>query len=374
MPTILHIIDTTGPGGAENVFINLADKLRECNYQGRPYKSIVVIRGDGWVKQTLQSRGIEPVILECRGSFNIAFVRQLCLLIREQQVDLIQSHLLGSNVYAAIVGLLTRKPVVATYHGMVDIAPGERFRRLKLAVMRWGISRFIAVSDRLGADIEARGLLQRHKLDIIYNGIDLARYGALASKPLRAELGLAEQDVLLGCLGNIRPAKNYPMLLSALALVKEQYPAVHIAIAGQGQKGLSEALERQCESLGLTERVHFLGYCDNGAEFLGQLDGFLLPSSSEGFSIATIEALATGLPVLVTRCGGPEEIVSPNENGLMVANEDEAAFADGLRELLGDISDAESLKFAPDAQKQSVQRFSMDTMLDSYSQVYERLL
>jgi glycosyltransferase involved in cell wall biosynthesis len=322
MPTILHIIDTTGPGGAENVFINLADALRDRNYQ-----SVVVIRGDGWVKQSLLARGIEPIVLPCEGSFNVTFVRQLCALIREHKVDLIQSHLLGSNVYSAIVGLVTRKPVVATYHGMVDIAPTERFRRLKLAVMRWGISRFVAVSDRLAADIEQRGLLQRNKLDIIYNGIELERYGKRAEQPLRQRLGLADGDLLFGCLGNIRPAKNYPLLLEAFAKVRAQLAAeqstavLHMAIAGQGQSGLSEMLEVQCASLGLTAVVHFLGYCEDGAEFLGQLDAFVLSSSSEGFSIATIEALATGLPVVATKCGGPEEIITDGENGLMGASE-----------------------------------------------------
>ena len=152
--TILHLIDTTGPGGAETVFIQLADNMRK-----RGFSSIVVIHGPGWVHEELKRRGIDPYIIPAKGSFAFGFLYQLVRLIRKNRVKLIQSHLLGSNVYAAMAGNLTRVPVVATYHGMVDVNPNERFKKLKRKVMQWGIKRYVAVSQNLLKNIREQKLL-----------------------------------------------------------------------------------------------------------------------------------------------------------------------------------------------------------------------
>ena len=90
---IMHLIDTTGPGGAEDVFITLADKIRGLNTD-----SIAVIRGEGYVAKQLRAKGIEPIIIDSKGSFNVGFIKALCQLIKQHNIGLIQSHLLGSNV------------------------------------------------------------------------------------------------------------------------------------------------------------------------------------------------------------------------------------------------------------------------------------
>jgi len=141
---ILHLIDTTGPGGAETVFIQLADKMRD-----KGFDSIVVIPGPGWVCDELVRRGLKPYVIPAKGGFAFGFLYQLVKLIKKHRVKLIQSHLLGSNVYAAMAGLITGVPVVATYHGMVDVSPNERFRSLKNRVMHWGIKHYVAVSQQL---------------------------------------------------------------------------------------------------------------------------------------------------------------------------------------------------------------------------------
>jgi len=102
MKTILHSIDTTGPGGAETVFIELATRL-----PADKYRSVVVIRGKGWVYEELCRRGITPVLLDTRGSFNLRYLMGLRKIIRDEGVDLIQAHLLGTSVYCSLAGLLT---------------------------------------------------------------------------------------------------------------------------------------------------------------------------------------------------------------------------------------------------------------------------
>lgn len=308
--TILHVIDTTGPGGAETVFINLADGLRE-----KGFRSIALIRGEGWIYEELQRRNIETVVLDCKGSFNIRFLLQLCVLIKKERVDIIQSHLLGSNIYCAMAGLLTRKPVFATFHGAVDVSKNERFLKLKAWLLNKGVTKFIAVSKGLLEEIRQSGLLNSNKAVVIYNGIDTSNYYKRDSETIRSSLSLGKEAILVGSLGNVRPAKAYDVLIKTAALVIKENPNYHFVIAGDTKKEpLMSELKQLMTKLNVSNSVHFIGFQDDSAEFLGQMDMFLLTSSSEGFSIATVEALATGIPAVATKCGGPEEIQAITQN------------------------------------------------------------
>lgn len=364
--TVLHLIDTTGPGGAETVFIQLADLLRRNGY-----RSVVVIRGPGWVQEELERRGLKPIIMDAKGSFAFGFLYRLCRLVRAEKVDIIQSHLLGSNVYAALLGVLIHRPVVATYHGMVDVNPNERFKRLKNAAMRWGIKRYVAVSHNLAQKIKEQKLLDPAKTDIIYNGVDPARYRQSANSSLREDLGLAKDAILVGSLGNVRPAKAYDLLVEAAAMTSQSRRQLHFIIAGHKKPSLMAQLNRQVEALGISANVHFIGFVNDSADFLSQLDIFLLSSRSEGFSIATIEAMMTGLPVLVTRCGGPEEIVTHGENGWIVDADSAQALAEGLIQLLGSPDLASRIATAGQKHAQAV--FGVDTMINSYQAIYQAL-
>src|SRR5690606_14376976 len=327
---ILHVIDTTGPGGAETVFIELADRMRQ-----RGYRSIVLIRGPGWVNDQLVARGFQPYIVDAKGSFNWRFLRDMLRIIRTEKVDVIQSHLLGSNVYCAMAGLLARKPVIATFHGMVDVGPNERFRGAKLWLMNRGVRRFVAVSKNLRDAIQREGLLDASRSDIIYNGIGLGRYGRSDNRELRERLQLGDDAILIGSLGNVRPAKAYDLLIKAARRVVDSQPNAHFVIAGDPKNSLQKQLAALAEQLGVASHIHFIGFCNDSAAYLAQLDYFLLTSTSEGLSIATIEALAAGLPAVVTRCGGPEEIVTPDKDAVMV-DIDADAIAEGVLRLLGD--------------------------------------
>jgi len=360
--TILHVIDTTGPGGAETVFIELADRLR-----ARGFRSVVLIRGPGWVCDQLLRRGITPYVFDAKGSFNWRFVRKLLRIIRKERVDLIQSHLLGSNVYCAIAGILARKPVVATFHGMVDVGPNERFRKAKLGLMNYGVNRFVAVSKNLRDAIDRQGLLNPDKCGIIYNGIDLSRYRCLVSSELRERLNVDREAILIGSLGNVRPAKGYDLLIRAARQVVDGYPNAHFVIAGDPKSSLQRQLDELVKELNLTEHFHFIGFCDDSPLYLAQLDYFVLSSTSEGLSIATIEALAAGLPSVITRCGGPEEIVIPNVDALMVEPEADS-IATALLQLLGDKNLSDRL--AREGRQNIAKKFDINAMLAGYERIY----
>jgi glycosyltransferase involved in cell wall biosynthesis len=372
MSTILHIIDTTGPGGAETVFIDLATRLPKDKY-----RSVVVIRGKGWVYDELCRRGVTPVLLDAKGSFNWRYLLALRKVIRQESVDLIQSHLLGSNVYSALVGLLAGKPVITTFHGSVDISKQERFMVLKFGLINIGASRIVAVSDSLRHEIVNRSPLRAEKTDIIYNGIDIAAFERKKSDALRLQFGWGKEDFIIGSLGNIRPAKAYDVLLRAAASIDNQIQTCRFVIAGQceskGKPGrLYEELLELREALNLQDHVKFIGFVDDPADFLSKVDLFLLSSTSEGFSISTIQAMASSLPVIVTRSGGPEEIVTHQKDGWLVEKDDPAAMAEAISML--SIDQEQCTRLSENAKITVERRFGLSAMLGAYQKLYEGLV
>ena len=371
MKTILHTIDTTGPGGAETVFIDLATRLPKDKY--RP---VVVIRGKGWVYDELCSRGIKPILLDARGSFNWQYLLGLRKIIKSEKVDLIQSHLLGSNVYCALAGLLTRKPVVTTFHGSVDVSKTERFIALKFGLINKGASSIVAVSENLGDEIIRRTPLNLNKMAIIYNGIDSAVFERKKFDDFRRQFSWGEDDLIIGSLGNIRPAKAYDVLLRAAAMLDNQKQVCRFVIAGQGEsKGKPSSLYKELlnlrESLGLQDQVKFIGFVDDPADFLSKVDMFLLSSSSEGFSISTIQAMASSLPVIATRSGGPEEIVTHQQDGWLVEKNDPAVIAEAISILSGDPECR--AKLSSKAKLKVDSTFGISAMLDAYQKLYSAL-
>lgn len=366
--SILHAIDTTGPGGAETVFLDLVQKLTLTGYS-----NYAVIKGPGWVEEQLKRRGISYYILKPQGFLSIKYYIQLFKLIRSNNTQLIHAHLLGSTLTYSILSFFLRIPVIATLHGRVDVNPNERFVAIKNRIMKFGVNKLVAVSRDLAAYIAERGLFQQSKIQVIYNGIDESRYSKNNSRALRQALNIADDVLLVGSLGNVRSAKNYEVLIAAAAnLIHKKKQKIAFVIAGHKKPDLMAKLDKLMVELGVAEQMHFIGFQDDTPHYLGQLDFFVLSSSSEGFSIATIEAMATGLPVVATRCGGPEEILEHNVTGELVAIERPEALAEALLRLIQSPADAERIAAAGKAHATAV--FSFASMIDTYRKVYVRYL
>ncbi|MCF8026438.1 MAG: glycosyltransferase family 4 protein [Desulfobacteraceae bacterium] len=365
MIRVLHAIDTTGPGGAETVFVSLAAGLDPEQFQ-----SFAVIRGSGWVCDALRKNGIEPLFVQSRGSFNRKYLYELIKIIRKYRIDIIQSHLLGTNLYCSLAGMLCRVPVISTFHGFVDASANERFMKMKTWIINRGSKKIVFVSDRLREGYIRKYGFSAAKSVTIYNGVDTGVFKPQKDDSIRQRLGLGPDHILIGALGNIRPAKGYDLFLRAARRIYDKHPEARCVVAGQGSGELYRNLLELRKALELEDVFFFIGFCEDAVRVLNNLDIFVLPSTTEGFSISTIEAMACGLPVVVTRSGGPEEIVIDGENGVAV-DCSEGAIARGLIELIED----EELKKAISLRAYSLvqEKFSSAAMIKSYSHVNEKI-
>lgn len=368
MKRILHTIDTTGPGGAETVFLNLVAGLDPTLYE-----PTVVIRGPGYVRDELMRRGFDPLIVPAKGSFNLRYLRALIGIVRERRIDLIHSHLLGANVYCSLVGLATRRPVVATFHGAVDFAATERFRRAKLAIVDRGAAKIVFVSRHLRRQAEAVSAFDPRKACVIYNGVVLDRFRDLQRDgSLRDELGIPADALLIGAIGNLRVPKAYDMLIRAVALLRAGRPDVRLVIVGDTAKGrLYGELRALSERLGIGEAVIFAGFRADVPRVLAALDLFALSSTSEGFSLSAVEAMAAGVPVVATRSGGPEEIITHDVDGLLVEAGSAQALAAALARLCAE--PVERTRLARAGRESVAAKFSIDASLRGYRALYETL-
>jgi glycosyltransferase involved in cell wall biosynthesis len=361
-PTILHVIDTTGPGGAETVFLDLAEHMAIDGF-----RNIALIKGPGWVQSQLESRRVPFEVIKPHGILSLPYYFAVFKLLKKHNVKFVQAHLLGSALTFSILSLITRIPVVATLHGQVDINPNERFVKLKRLLLKKGLKKVVTVSNQLGAYLVDRQLFDEEQLEVIHNGINVDRYNEPNSGAIKKNLNLGEDTKLVGSIGNIRPAKDYQTLIKAAANIIAIRDDVHFIVAGHSKKKLQSELDELVEQLGLSKHIHFVGFLDNTPEFLAQLDVFALSSSSEGFSIATLEAMAAQVPVVVTKCGGPEEIVRPEVDGKMVLIKDPDALSKALLELLK--NDEGTAKVITSAKQRVDDVFSLNAMIKRYSKL-----
>ncbi|MFW8600787.1 glycosyltransferase [Desulfobacterota bacterium M19] len=359
MLKILHAIDTPGPGGAETVFYDLITGIAPDRFY-----SIPVLPSTGWLYDKLTNKNFYPQIVPSRGSFNLKYLFDLVNLIKVNKIDIIHSHLFGSNVYCSLAGMITKTPVVATFHGFVDSDKNDRLLKLKFILINQGATAIIFVSkhlmkffiDRLGANAA--------KSHVIYNGVDTTLFKPGKNKTLKQDLGLATNDIIVGSIGNIRPAKGYDILLKAAAIVKQQRHNIKFVIAGEGSGCLYNELVALRKKLQLEDTVFFLGFRNDTTELLHNFDYFLLSSSSEGFSISTVEAMACGVPIIATKSGGPEEILSGTEE-ILVNVGDYRAIAQAI------IDVSEVRIFSPGcASSRSVNKFAKSSIVKQYAELY----
>jgi glycosyltransferase involved in cell wall biosynthesis len=173
----------------------------------------------------------------------------------------------------------------------------------------------LAVSEAVRRSVPAR---LRPRVETVVHGlpVDDARDARAHRDDARRELGIADDDVVVGTIANFRAQKAYPDLLEAVRVATERVPNLRAVAVGQGP--LEREVRARHQALGLGDRFRFLGQRDDALRVLAACDIFALASRYEGYPVALMEALAVGLPVVATPVGGVRDAVRPDVEGLLV--------------------------------------------------------
>lgn len=364
MKNILHIIDSVEPGGAENVFVDLILNLNQ-----EEYHAVVTIPGRGWLSSRLDELSIDYHVIPASGSINFQYLYSLIKLIMHEKIDLVQSHLFGANVYSSLAGLLTNTPVISVFHGAVDIAEGEKLLWLKSRIIELGSNKVVTVSNSLSDEVISRTGINRKKICTIHNGVDTFRFSPQPHNQLKDEYNIPDKGFLVASIGYLRPPKGYELLLETAYKLVQEGKDIYFLIAGDGDGEYKDFLYEERERLRLDKNVLFVGAVDKPEYILNGSDLFLLPSISEGFSISTIEAMSCCLPVVVTRSGGPEEIVSDDIDGYLV----EADVAGLSNKILTVMAHNDRKLIGNRARKAVQEKFSLLVCKKKYQDIYEEI-
>jgi glycosyltransferase involved in cell wall biosynthesis len=364
--SVMHVIDTGGPGGAETVFLQMATGLDPARF-----RSVAVVGDNGWLPEQLEKRSLVPHILSAKGSFKIGYLLALRRLVRRRKIDVIVAHLYGSAIYASLLGWFTCVPVVSVLHGQSDVAHSDRLAPLRSAIVRKGSRKVVFVSEHLKDHLGRRLRLAESRCAVIPNGVDTEVFRPCRDRSLRSELALADDAILVGAIGNVRAPKAFDVLLRAARILVDRSQRFHFIIAGDCSNALGRELVELSRSLGIEQQVSFLGLRADVARILHNLDAFVLSSRTEGFSIACIEAMACGIPVIATRSGGPEEILEGGA-GTLVPTDDPEAIAQAVNDVTSSKGLAEALTTT--ALKRVRQQYSLGKMISRYEALLESLI
>jgi glycosyltransferase involved in cell wall biosynthesis len=288
------------------------------------------------------------VALDKKPGVDWRLFRKIARLARAEKVDVIHTHNSAAHIYGAIGGKLAGVKVLHTEHGK---NLGEEARSFRLN--RWA-GRFtdftVAVSEKIGREARDCEGVPADRLAVIANGICVERFGLPRHVAGRR----------VGTVGRLVREKNYPLLLHAVAAI----PNAELVFVGDGP--LREELER-----GTGPGVQFLGQRADIAELLAGFDVFALSSSTEGLSIALLEAMAAACPIVVTAVGGNTELIQHEVTGLVVPPDDAAALRAAIERLLNDCGLANHLGTA--AREAARQRYSVAAMTQRYEELWRRL-
>jgi glycosyltransferase involved in cell wall biosynthesis len=210
---------------------------------------------------------------------------------------------------------------------------------------------------------------------VVYDGIDPA---AFLSQPvenpaaLRTRYGIGESARVVASVGGIQRRKGQLDLIEAAPPLVREFPDLVFVLAGEaGDADYLAAVDARIAELGLEPHFRLIGFEPHIRNLFSLAEALVHPSHSEGFSLAILEAMVSGLPVVATRCGGPEEIVEENISGLLVPVQSPDELARALRRLLADPEAARTMGEAAAARARA---FSLDATAREVEEVYRQAL
>ncbi|WHZ29214.1 MAG: hypothetical protein OJF51_004015 [Nitrospira sp.] len=362
--TILHLSTTSGPGGAERVISSLSSSL---NTEGR--RVMVALFRPGWLQTECERLEVETIIMPLSGPLHLGWFFNCLRLIRRERVALIHAHEFSAIVYGWIVSRLARIPFIGTIHGKNYFWEKARRRAAYRIIARTAM--LVAVSEDLKRFVVERVGIPADRIKVIYNGVTPGPpVNDAEVERCRLELGIQGGDIVLGSVGSLYPVKGHTFLLEAMPTVLKRFPNTVLIIAGRGE--LEVPLKDQAKRLGIEQNIRLLGMRQDIPRLLALMDVFVLPSLSEGLSMALLEAMAAGKPVVATRVGGNPELVEEGKTGMLVTAEDAAELAASLMKMLEEPTTMHSLGRTGAVRVQ--QEFSTHRMSHQYADLYSASL
>ena len=304
---ILHIINNFGMGGAETFLALLLKYLKE-------YDDIELVvftlTGGGPLEKEIMKLGIEykkfhyHIFTRYVHRFDPFIRPRLLFNVWREKPDIIHGHLLGSDLASKILGGILNIPVITTQHDTMIAHPGE-----KHYFANRFLTKAVAVSSVVEEYLHKTFRIERNKIVVIPDGIEIEKY-SVGKKEYNASCPV------LGFVGRLIYLKGVQDIIKSLVLLKNEFPNIKLVVIGDGEyRNELESLSRQ---LAVSDMIDFKGRLTDTANALAEFDISILPSETEGFSMAVLESCAASKPIIGTCTGAISDMVVSGENGYFV--------------------------------------------------------
>ena len=314
---------------------------------------------------------------EIRSGQDLWALAKLVGIIRRQRPDIVHTHTAKAGALGRLAAWICRVPVVVhTYHGHVFqgyFSPTAT--RIFIRIERWLARRssaLVTVTERVRRDVLALGIGRPEDVVVVPLGLDLGalRVAEQQAGALRAELNLPAHARLVGIVARLVPIKAHETFLRAADVIRRAEPDTWFVIVGDGER--RDELVAMAQALGLQDRIRFLGWRSDLDRLYADLDVVVLTSRNEGSPVALIEAMAAARPVVSTRAGGVEDVVTDEQTGLLSDVDDVAGIAARVLRVLRDPALASALGAA--GRRRVLQAYDSARLLTDVDALYTRLL
>lgn len=341
-PRVLRIIARLNTGGPARHVTFLSSGLQQKGY---PHLLVAgqLGEGEGSLQDLAKRADVAMELLpslgpEIRPGKDLRALMQLIGVIRRFRPDIVHTHTAKAGFLGRLAARLCGVPLVFhTYHGHVlrgyFSRPKQELYRLLERLAGKMSTQLITLTEGLASELGQLGVGAKEKFCIIPLGLDLAPFLEVhPHSELKTRLGLDSKIKLMGCVGRLAPVKNLSAILEALPALPDE---VHLVLVGDGEE--RKVLEAKTLSLGLADRVHFYGWCEDLPWLYGGLDLVVNCSKNEGTPVSLLEAMVAGVPVLAAPVGGIPELLRQAETGTLLEGIAPRQILHGLKTCLKDL-------------------------------------
>jgi glycosyltransferase involved in cell wall biosynthesis len=378
---IVLLLTSLGVGGAERQVVWLSHRLAR---RGHAVRLVVLLpRNEGdWPVETGSAK-FEVTFLNIRKR-PWSILRGLArgaAEIRRFRPDLLHGHNFHGNLAVRLLGSLCGVPVISTIHNVYE---GGWQRMLAYGFTDVLSKRTIAVSEAAHERYVRLRAVAARKAGVIPNGIETAKFvpDAEQRKLTRAAMGVTDKDFVWIAVGRLTPAKDYPNMLRAFALLPEACAAApsgmtarqltpRLWIVGYGDAAYAEDLRALARELGIEESIRWLGMRHDIPALLDAADGFVLSSAWEGMPLAMGEAMAMQKPVVATDVGGVREL--GGEAGWLTPPGNPGALAGMMGRMMA-LSDWDRARIGEAARARVLRLFGMEAKAREWEELYRTLV
>jgi glycosyltransferase involved in cell wall biosynthesis len=374
-PAIAFLIGSLDFGGAEGQLIELLRRLDRSRWT----TSLVLFEGStDWraagVVDRVYSLGVSRTkssSWRLRGWKAAVAITKLTTLLLDIRPDVLHAFLPASFVLAAPAAKMARVPLlVGSRRSLCDCYRNNRILACVDRLATRACDCVIGNSSAVSSELTAIDGLLSERTATIHNGVDTARFRP-GDRSFRAAQGWTDENVVFGIVANFLRYKRHSDFICAAARIVERAPQARFVMAGE-DRGTLSGLRSEIANSGLVSRFTIIPGTSEPEKLYPAMDAYICTSETEGFSNVLLEAAACGLPLIATAVGGNEEIVFPGKNGYLVPVNAPEKIAQAALALIGNAGLRLGMGFR--SRELVRQRFSLDSMVRQYEELYDRLL